>query len=166
VLVDDAARFEFNGAALTVINNHLSSRFGSTPVFGAIQPFFQAAETEREAQTGALNDYVDHLLSQDGEARVVVLGDFNTFEFTDDLTEILPGKGKKILFNLLEGVRDDNRYSYIFEGNSQVLDHIFVTRNMTAQTELDIVHVNVDFPRVDESVASDHEPLVTRLRLD
>jgi hypothetical protein len=30
---------------------------------------------------------------------------------------------------------------------------------------VDIVHVNVDFPRIDNSVGSDHEPLVLRVRM-
>ncbi|UCG26454.1 MAG: endonuclease/exonuclease/phosphatase family protein [Chloroflexota bacterium] len=159
-----AATFVFDGQPFTVINNHLSSRFGSTPIFGGPQPFFQAAEVDREAQVDALNKYVDSLLAEDKDARVIVLGDFNTFEFTNDLTEILPGaiNGEKgIMKNLLSEVEDDNRYTFIFDGNSQVLDHMFATRSLLEGASYDIVHVNVDFARMRLSVtASDHEPLV------
>jgi predicted extracellular nuclease len=163
-----AATFAFDGKTFTVINNHLSSRSGSSPIFGGPQPFFQAAEEEREAQVGALNDYVDFLLAADKEARVIVLGDFNTFDFTDDLTEILPGTldGKAIMKSLLREVEDDNRYTFIFDGNSQVLDHMFATRSLLEGAELDIVHVNVDFSRLRrDTVASDHEPLLARFNL-
>lgn len=163
-----AATFIFGGEAFTVINNHLSSRSGSTPIFGGPQPFVQAAEDEREAQTQALNDYVDFLLSANKNARVIVTGDFNTFEFTDDLMQILPGTldGKAILKELLSEIEDDNRYSYIFEGNSQVLDHMFATRSLLDGAEFDIVHVNVDFSfRRNDIVGSDHEPLVARFHL-
>ena len=96
----------------------------------------------------------------------MVLGDLNTFEWTNDLTEILPGEGfKRILSNLINKLDDDNVYTFIFDGNSQVLDHVFVTDNLLPGAEIDIVHVNVDFPRVDDSVGSDHEPVVTRLSL-
>jgi predicted extracellular nuclease len=157
------ATFEFEGEELTVINNHLTSRFGSTPVFGGPQPFVQAGEADREAQVGALNDFVDSLLFLNGAARVVVLGDLNTFEFTNDLTEILPGTGdNRILTNLIDGVTGDNIYTFNFEGNSQVLDHVFVTDSLLERSQLDIVHVNVDFPRVDDSFGSDHEPLLAR----
>jgi predicted extracellular nuclease len=158
-----AATFSFGGKQFTVINNHLSSRFGSTPIFGGPQLFVQAGETEREAQLQALNDYVDFLLADDKDARVIVLGDFNTFEFTDDLTEILPGTlggEKAIMKRLLGEVEDDNWYTFIFDGNSQVLDHMFATRSLLEKAEMDIVHVNVDFPRVDPSFGSDHEPLL------
>jgi predicted extracellular nuclease len=162
-----AATFEFNGKEFTVINNHLTSRFGSTPVFGGPQPFFQAGEAAREAQTQTLNEYVDSLLADDKDAPVIVLGDLNTFEFTNDLTEILPGTmdGKAVMKTLLGEVEDDNRYTFNFEGNSEVLDHVLATRSLLERAELDIVHVNVDFPRVDNTVGSDHEPLVARFML-
>lgn len=163
-----AATFAFDGEAFTVINNHLSSRSGSSPIFGGPQPFFQAAETDREAQVQALNDYVDFLLDTNKEARVIVLGDFNTFEFTDDLTEILPGTldGQAVMKTLLGEVEDDNRYTFIFDGNSQVLDHMFATPSLLEGAELDIVHVNVDFSRLRlDTVASDHEPLLARFNL-
>jgi 2',3'-cyclic-nucleotide 2'-phosphodiesterase (5'-nucleotidase family)/endonuclease/exonuclease/phosphatase family metal-dependent hydrolase len=169
------ATFKFQGKEFTVINNHLTSRFGSTPVFGGPQPFVQAGEVEREAQLGALNEVVDALLdagkgNEDRASkagRVIVLGDLNTMEFTNDLTEILPGTGPdRVLTNLISGLTDDNVYTFNFEGNSQVLDHMFVTDNLLDGAEFDIVHVNVDFPRIDDTVGSDHEPLVGRFNFE
>ena len=58
------ATFKFRGKEFTVVNNHLTSRFGSTPMFGGPQPFVQAGETERAAQTGALNEVTDALIAQ------------------------------------------------------------------------------------------------------
>jgi predicted extracellular nuclease len=169
------ATFKFRGKEFTVINNHLTSRFGSTPIFGGPQPFVQAGEDEREAQVGALNEVVNALLAAgrgnqnnaSKAGRIVVLGDLNTFEFTNDLTEILPGTGaNRVLTNLIGSLDDDNVYTFIFDGNSQVLDHVFVTDNLLPGAEIDIVHLNVDFPRVDDTVGSDHEPIVVRFDLD
>ncbi len=155
------AVFEISGRRITAINNHLTSRYGSTPVFGAVQPWVQAGEAEREAQVRDLRAYVSSLVEADPGARVVVLGDMNTFETSDDLSEILPG-APPLLTNLLAGVAQPERYSYIFEGNSQALDHIFVTRNLAAAAEADVVHLNVDFPS--ERPASDHDPVVAGFR--
>ena len=47
----------------------------------------------------------------------------------------------------------------------QVLDQALVSRALRHRARTDIVHVNVDYPRVDDTIASDHEPLVTALRL-
>ena len=167
-----AAAFEFNGNTVAVINNHLTSRFGSTPVFGGPQPFVQAGEAEREAQAQALNDFVDAAATVN--ENVIVLGDLNTFEFTNDLAEILPGTGdEQVLTNLVDqAIAEDDAYTFIFDGNSQVLDHMFVTDALLESAEFDIVHVNNDFARddnrirfTDTVVASDHEPILGRFTL-
>ena len=164
--------FTFNDETVTIVNNHFSSRFGSTPVFGGPQPFVQAGEEEREAQAQAINDYVDGILGDNPNANVVVLGDLNTFEFTNDLAEILPGTGdEQVLTNLVEqAIADDDAYSFIFDGNSQVLDYLYISDSLLPGAQFDIVHVNNDFPRDDNRirfedtiVASDHEPLVAQL---
>ena len=155
------AVFVIGGERLVVVNNHLTSRFGSTPVFGAVQPWVEAGEAEREAQARALHAYVAALTRRNCGARVVVLGDMNTFETTDDLASLLPGSAP-ILVNLLPRVDHAQRYSYIFEGNSQVLDHIFVTPSLAQEAEIDVVHLNTDFPGATR--ASDHDPVVARFR--
>ena len=167
--------FEFEGSEFTVISVHNSSRFGSTPIFGGPQPFVQAGEAEREAQSKALNQFVDYLLASDPRAQIMVAGDFNTFEWTDELLEDVPGP-EPVLFNLVP-FRDkgpdrglhlgqEDFYSFIFDGNSQMLDHFFVTRSLLRSTRFDVVHVNVDFPRTFiNTTASDHEPLLASFKL-
>ncbi|MGI9506275.1 MAG: endonuclease/exonuclease/phosphatase family protein, partial [Geminicoccaceae bacterium] len=95
--------FAFGGNEIIVVNNHLTSRFGSTPVYGGPQPFVQAGEAEREAQVGALNELVDLVLALDPNANTAVVGDINTFQFTNDLTDILPGEDG-VLTNLIPPV--------------------------------------------------------------
>ncbi len=168
--------FEFNGAEFTVISVHNSSRFGSTPIFGGPQPFVQAGEAEREAQSKALNQYVDSLLASDPDAQIMVAGDFNTFEWTDELLEDVPGP-EPALNNLVpindkspdEGLHlgQEGFYSFIFDGNSQMLDHFFVTSSLLPSAKFDVVHLNVDFPRTFiNTTASDHEPLLASFNLD
>jgi predicted extracellular nuclease len=155
------ALFEAGGRRITVINNHLTSRYGSSPVFGAVQPYIQAGEAQREAQARALHAYVSGLLEDEPSSAVVVLGDMNTFELSDDLSAILPGS-PPLLHNLIDRVAEHERYTYNFEGNSQVLDHIFVSRALAASAEVDVVHLNADFPSA--AGASDHDPVVARFR--
>ena len=162
--------FEFNGSEFTVISIHNSSRFGSTPIFGGPQPFVQAGEVEREAQSKALNQYVDSLLASDSDARIMVAGDFNTFEWTDELLEDVPGPEPAL--NNLVPINDkspdkglhrgqEGFYSFIFDGNSQMLDHFFVTSSLLPSAKFDVVHLNVDFPRTFiNTTGSDHEPML------
>ncbi len=159
-----------SGEQITVINNHFSSRFGSTPIFGGPQPFVQAGEDEREAQATALNEVTDVLLAADGDANIAVVGDLNTFQWTDELLEDLPGS-EPVLTNLaftsLNGNDSDDLYSFVFDGNSQLLDHMFVSDSLLdGSTRFDVVHVNVDFARVSDDFGSDHEPLLARFRLN
>lgn len=164
------ATFELADRRLTVVNVHFSSRAGSTPVFGAVHPIRQAGEAEREAQSRAVHAWVEARLEADPDARVAVVGDFNTFEFTDDLTRLLPGEGgEAVLENLQRSVPADDRHTYVFEGNAQALDHFFVTEALSGGAELDVVHLNAEFPPADGpgevTSASDHEPLLGRLLL-
>ena len=141
--------FEFNGEEVTLINNHMTSRFGSTPIFGGPQIFTQAGEAEREQQALALNEVVDALLANDPDARISVLGDLNTFDFTDELTEDLPGVGRR------EGSDEPDRLQLpgtkpipsSSRATARSLDHIFVTDALLEDAEIDVVHVNNDFFR-------------------
>src|SRR5262249_31065147 len=63
---------------------------------------------------------------------------------------------------LVDTLPEPERYSYDFEGNSQVLDHILVSAGLSqrAQLDYDIVHVNSEF----NPQQSDHDPQVVRIR--
>jgi len=87
----------------------------------------------------------------------------NTFEFSRELAEGLPG-ALRVLHPLVTRVPASQRYTYNFEGNSQALDHVFVSRGLLSGAELDIVHLNTDFPALPGRTASDHDPLVVRFR--
>ena len=162
------ADFEFNGQEVTVINNHFSSKGGSSPIFGVDQPFEDLQENpdvngsldERQAQAEAVDGYVDNVLGTDPDANVVVLGDLNEFEFISPVDEILGSS----LNNLIDTIPEDERYSFIFQGNSQQLDHILVSDSLLDGAEVDIVHVNSEFAETD-SRASDHDPVLASFSL-
>ena len=163
------ADFEFNGQEITVVNNHFSSKGGSSPIFGVDQPFEELQENpdvngsldERQAQAQAVDDYVDGILAENSAANVVALGDLNEFEFISPVDEILGSS----LNNLVDTLPEDERYSFIFQGNSQELDHILVSDSLQEGAEFDIVHVNSEFAETEQR-ASDHDPLVARFQLD
>jgi 2',3'-cyclic-nucleotide 2'-phosphodiesterase (5'-nucleotidase family)/alkaline phosphatase len=155
------ADFRFNGSTVTVINNHFTSRSGSSPIFGATQPFIQAGESDRNAQAEFLNRYVDEILAEDPQANVILTGDLNTFEFSPTLSKLAGEGDEQILTNLIGKLADDNAYTYNFQGNSQILDQMLATDSLFENAEFDIVHLNADFP----TQASDHEPILGRFTL-
>jgi hypothetical protein len=107
-----------------------------------------------------VHDFVDTILALDPQANVIVLGDINDFEFSETV-QILGAGG--VLSSLMETLPKPERYSYVFEGNSQVLDQMLVSGNLLGNfgLEYDPVHVNSEFA----DQASDHDPQVARLDL-
>jgi hypothetical protein len=110
-----------------------------------------------------VHDFIAQALASDGGARIVTLGDFNDFEFSAPL-RTLTGEttGAPILTDLATVLLPpEERYSYVFEGNSQELDHILVSASLVADAQFQPVHVNSEY--FDQ--VSDHDPLIASLRL-
>jgi len=164
-----AADFEFNDQTVTVVDNHFSSKGGSAPILGVEQPFEERQEDptvngsldQRRAQADAVNNFVKGILTDNPDANVVVVGDLNEFEFVSPLENIL---GEN-LTNLTETLPEDERYTFIFQGNSQALDHILVSDNLAKGAEFDEVHVNTEFAETNQR-ASDHDPILAQLTLE
>jgi predicted extracellular nuclease len=155
-----AGEFTFHGQRLFVIANHFNSKGGDTPLFGHVQPPVRPSEAQRARQATIVHDFVQSLLSADPQAKAVVLGDLNDFQFSNTLA-ILAGT-PPILTDLITTLPANEQYTYDFEGNSQVLDHILVTSALNQPAlQYDVVHVNAEFA----DQVSDHDPQVVRLSL-
>jgi predicted extracellular nuclease len=153
-----AAEVLAHGKKLFLIANHFSSKGGDQPLFGRFQPPARVSEIARHAQAQVVNDFVDEILAADPNANIVVLGDINDFDFSETV-EILEGG---VLTTLMRTLPLEERYSYVFEGNSQVLDQILVSDHLGSfPIDYDPVHVNSEFA----DQASDHDPQVARLDL-
>ena len=153
-----AGEFRWRGETVIAVANHFNSKGGDQPLFGRFQPPNRVTEPQRHQQAEVVRDFVEQALDVDRGARVIVLGDLNDFEFsrTLEIVESAP------MVNLMETLDKDERYSYVFEGNSQTLDQILVTRALARRSEYDSVHVNAEF--FDQ--ASDHDPQVARVDVD
>jgi predicted extracellular nuclease len=153
-----AGEFTWRGESFIAVANHFSSKGGDQPLFGRFQPPERSTEVQRHQQAALVRDFVEDALDIDRHARVIVMGDLNDFEFSETL-EILEDAP---MVNLMETLDRDERYSYVFEGNTQTLDQILVTRELSRDAEYDSVHVNAEF--FDQ--ASDHDPQVARLEIE
>ncbi|MCX5952808.1 MAG: 5'-nucleotidase C-terminal domain-containing protein [Cyanobacteria bacterium] len=150
--------FSFNGQQVTVIGNHFNSKGPDQPLFGPNQPPSLNSELQRHQQATIVRDYVQSTLLSNPDANLVVAGDLNDFEFSNPLT-ILKNGG---LTNLVETIPQNQRYTYNFQGNAQVLDHILVSPNLfTKMDGFDVVHMNSEFA----DQVSDHDPTIARFNL-
>lgn len=153
-----AGEFTYNGKKLFAIANHFNSKGGDQPLFGRFQPPTRSSEVQRLQQAQIVNNFVDSILALDPNANVIVLGDLNDFEFSDVINTLEGG----VLHTLIETLPQSERYTYVFEGNSQALDHILVSDNLfNTPFSYDVVHVNAEFA----DQASDHDPQVARFDL-
>jgi hypothetical protein len=81
--------------------------------------------------------------------------------------QALAGAG---LTDLFDGLAPDQRYSYIYQGVAQTLDHILVSRALGAcLTDFTVLHLDSPYPppAPDDTTAirkSDHDPLVASFR--
>jgi predicted extracellular nuclease len=149
--------FTFQGETITLIDVHNTSRLGSEELFGAHQPATNAGDDRRIEQTSFIKTYVEGLVAADPDARVVVMGDFNAFQFETTLTQLESGGALSNLANLLPV---NERYSYNFDGNNQLLDHMLVSPELLTGAQFDLVHINSNQAVANQT--SDHDGSVAR----
>jgi hypothetical protein len=135
---------------------------------------------KRRLQAEDLADFVTARVNEN----IVVLGDMNAFEFNDGLVDVVgtvegsPAVAEEVtepsvdrwtheLANLADLLPAQERYSYVFEGNAQVLDHVLVNQAMLGRlTRFTYARNNTDFPEsfeLDFGVStrlSDHDAAV------
>ena len=148
--------FVFNDKTVFVVANHFNSKGGDQPLFGRFQPPARSTEIQRLAQATEVREFVGAIQTVDRDANIVVLGDINDFEFSQTVDKLTEGGA---LVALMKTLPVTERYSYVFQGNSQTLDQILVGGRMK-EIDYDVVHINAEF--FDQ--ASDHDPQVVRIK--
>ncbi|WP_316753333.1 endonuclease/exonuclease/phosphatase family protein [Streptomyces herbicida] len=149
-----AAEFTFGGQKYFVIANHFVSKGGDYSLHSQYQPPARSSETQRGSQASVENSFVDSILAAQSDAHVIVLGDLNDFQFSTAVSNLEGG----VLTDLVDTLPASQQYTYVYDGNSQVLDHTLVSSSITSY-DYDIVHINSEFP----DQTSDHDPQVVRI---
>lgn len=142
-----------------IVDNHWKSKSGDETANARL----------RGEQAAAVARAVQGLLDADPAAQVFVLGDLNDFYHGPTVTQVAEGVVPPLAqpFDLVAPL---DRYTYIFNGATQVLDHVLLTPNLLPQTAaVEIVHVNADFAaqgpgRGSGYATSDHDPVRLLLR--
>ncbi|MFX0211224.1 MAG: endonuclease/exonuclease/phosphatase family protein, partial [Candidatus Hodarchaeota archaeon] len=145
---------------LWVIINHFKSK-------SVYAPYYADTTPRRIEQAAWVSYLVDEIQGDDPNAPVIVLGDLNDFEDSLPLQTLMDGGMHDLIFD----VAKEERYTYIYRGVSQVLDHILITPSLEdAVNEVMVVHSNIDFPNLlylnDPTVgicSSDHDLIVAGL---
>ncbi|MBX2999536.1 MAG: hypothetical protein KF893_13550 [Caldilineaceae bacterium] len=161
LVVDLLVGGEWDGPyPLTVIVNHWKSKAGDESM-NVVRRTRQAQHVTALAQAR---------LDEDPAAHVVVLGDLNDYYQSGPVETLRQGTTPRLIhpYDMMPPL---DRYTYIFNGASQVLDHILFTAGMRAAfAGIDPLHINADFPSLDEADAgtlnhtSDHDPIQLTIR--
>jgi len=168
--------FDTEGSEVTIVANHFKSKSGDDPLFGVNQPPTRVTEEQRKLQAHVVRDFVDGIIEEDPDAMVMVAGDLNDFPFgepgegPDHPVAILEGgSGQTPLTNLLGMEKPAETFTFVFDGNSQVLDHMLVSPSLFELVRAaDVLHFNTPFPAslsADPGTplrAADHDPLEGR----
>ena len=152
------AQFEFNDEDVLVIVNHWNSKREDDPHFGRYQPADTGSEDKRIQISLLVQDFIREVMNDNDAANIVSVGDFNAFQWEESMLV----QEDEFLTNMVYDVPASDRYSYIYNGHSQVLDHIFVSNHLADQTITDQVKINADFTDM-HGRTSDHDPVIIQI---
>ncbi|MFN7939468.1 MAG: lamin tail domain-containing protein [Bryobacteraceae bacterium] len=177
-------RVSSTGLAFTVVANHPRSM---NSIDDAVEG--RRVRAKRRAQAEAIAKLVQARQVANPRERILVVGDMNAFQFSDgyvDLMGIVRGNPtppplvvlgsadlvNPDLVNAIDLAPEDQRYSYVFDGNAQALDHIVMNEAMQPLvTRLAFGRMNADFPEALRNDAarperfSDHDAVVAYVKL-
>lgn len=167
------------GTAVTAIVNHLRSLSSINSATDGAR-----VRAKRQAQAEFLANLIQGRQSANRDERMVSVGDYNAFQFNDGYVDSIgtikgtPAPPQFVtlassdlvnpdLVDLVDTAPADQRYSFVFNGNAQELDHVIVTQNVIGLSNgLSYGRNNADFPDVlrgDPNTPvriSDHDPVV------
>ena len=156
----------------------------------------QRVRAKRQGQAEFLATLIDGMQTADLTRNIVVLGDFNAFEFNDGYVDAIgtvtglpspddetavDGDGNDLvqpdLYNMTLFAAPQDRYSFVFDYQAQTLDHVLASAAVLASplvNSFTISHarINADFPEIarndpdSPSRLSDHDPTVLLLRMN
>ncbi|KAI1110240.1 Endonuclease/exonuclease/phosphatase [Nemania sp. NC0429] len=147
------------GETLFTVNVHFASKGGSTSLHGDARPPVNGAVTQRLAQGKVAGSFVARILARDPDARVLAIGDFNEFAFAAPVEAFARASGLRDL-DEVAGIPASERYSYLYDSNSQELDHAFVSKKLAKGARFEHLHVNTWLSYDDRT--SDHDPSVAK----
>lgn len=171
-------QFSFAGNDVYIAANHLPSKGGSGEFWQLNQDIDNGAPANAGwAKRNAIAEDVWHMLdtiqSASAGNRIVAGGDWNEFYFNramEAATGYVDANG-----NARDGgARFDNltvtelteaeRYTYMFDGRSQAIDHVIVDQQLGAVASYDVVHINTGYNNRGgiNPALSDHDPALAQ----
>jgi 5'-nucleotidase len=120
-----AQTFRSRGEVFTVIANHLKSKGSGSGANADTGDGQGASNPDRVAQAKALVAFAARVAEAAGDPDVLLTGDFNAYRMEDPI-DVVTGAG-------FQEVWTPGEYSYVYQGGSGSLDHVFASPSMAAK---------------------------------
>jgi predicted extracellular nuclease len=150
-----------SGERFFTVNVHYASKGGSSSSQGDARPPVNGVVTVRQAQVDTTATFLKTLFAADADASVIVSGDMNEYIMTRGVFAGFSG----LVYDIDEaaGLPPAERYTYVYDQNTQELDHIFISAAIKNRgVSVEHIHVNTWSPSYKERI-SDHDPSVAKV---
>jgi predicted extracellular nuclease len=144
---------------VTVIVNHLRSLSGAD----ALTADGLRIRTKRRIQAEYLAQLIQARQAANPNERIISVGDYNAFQINDGFVDSIgtikgtPTPADQVvqasadlvnpnLVDLVDSAPADQRYTFMFDGNAQELDHVLITQNLSGS--MAYARNNGDFPEI------------------
>jgi len=177
-----------NGVKFSLVVNHLKSK-GSCPSTSVANPNPDADQNDSQSCWNAtrvqqanrlMTSFVPAVVTAAGDAKVLLIGDFNSYGFEDPINAITATGFVNELERHVRG-KGGMPYSFVFDGTTGYLDHALASAALNASVvdaaewhnnadEPTVLDYNLDGKPEDKYTsapyrASDHDPVVISLNL-
>ncbi|ETS77558.1 hypothetical protein PFICI_11432 [Pestalotiopsis fici W106-1] len=147
------------------VNVHWASKGGSSSIQGDARPPVNGVVAARQQQAEVTAAFVAQILAEDPEAKIIVAGDFNEYPVVKPIEDFLSLSGLQDL-DVVAGIPEVERYTYLYDMNSQELDHVFVSAAIAgASTAPQFEHIHVNTWVSYDDQVSDHDPSIGKFDL-
>ena len=175
-----------NGTPFFTVNVHFGSKGGSTSIHGDLRPPVNSGVDTRTTQaeitavssyphtpspppfspspahTDTYQDFIAQILKKNPDAAVITAGDFNEFSQVEPIKVFVERSGLVDLDDAAK-IPAAERYTYLFDMNSQTLDHMYVSPALSRGARYEHLHLNT-WQNYDDQV-SDHDPSVAKVNI-
>ncbi|KAG9604047.1 DNase I-like protein, partial [Aureobasidium melanogenum] len=144
------------------IDVHFGSKGGSSSIEGDARPPVHGGVDGRQEQMQLTADFVAKILAEDKKAMTIVAGDFNEFAFVQPLENFEDVSNLRDL-DEAANIPELERYTYLFDMNSQELDHMYISQALKPKAQYEHIHINTWVTKAQQ--ISDHDPSVAKFNI-
>lgn len=141
-----------------IVVNHLKSKRFDDKIYSKNQPVKRKSEDLRIPEGKYVGQFLKEINKQKPNAIILSMGDMNDFEFSPTLKAMKTD----VMVSAVEQLPKNQRHTYIYQGNAQVLDNLLVNNKYAKKMKVDILNINSESTKA-QGYFSDHDPIFIQI---